>query len=88
MTHEQLRALIETELRLNAGRIERWSATQIELMGPTLARLAHVQVMLQTMQGWDLQADWDKAQRWWGFIQGAYWVSGVYTIDEMREQNR
>ena len=28
-----------------------------------------------------------KAKRWLGFIQGALWMNGVYTIDEVREHN-
>lgn len=31
--------------------------------------------------------DWDgdKLNRWLGFVQGALWMLGVYTIDELRE---
>ena len=28
---------------------------------------------------------WDKYNRWLGFVQGVLWVSGIYTIDQMRE---
>lgn len=30
----------------------------------------------------------DKAERWLGFIQGVLWGAGVYSIDEMRTDNR
>ncbi len=30
----------------------------------------------------------EKLMRWLGFIQGALWVLGFYSIDEMREHNR
>lgn len=30
----------------------------------------------------------DKSMRWLGFIQGILWITGVKTIDEMREDNR
>jgi len=30
----------------------------------------------------------DKANRWLGFVQGALWVLGDKTIDEMRDDNR
>lgn len=30
----------------------------------------------------------DKAERWLGFIQGVLWGAGVYSIDEMRVDNR
>jgi hypothetical protein len=29
----------------------------------------------------------EKAMRWLGFIQGAFWVLGIRTIDEMRDDN-
>ena len=30
----------------------------------------------------------EKANRWLGFVQGVLWVSGVYSIDDMRDDNR
>jgi hypothetical protein len=30
----------------------------------------------------------DKAERWLGFVQGALWILGVFSIDEMREHVR
>jgi hypothetical protein len=54
-------------------------------------RLCHVRWMLGQMgsflRGED-EAQWEKANRWLGFIQGVLWCEGVYTIDEMREHNR
>lgn len=29
-----------------------------------------------------------KLMRWLGFLQGALWVKGIYTIDEMRAHNK
>lgn len=29
-----------------------------------------------------------KANRWLGFIQGVLWTSGVFTIEDMRDDNR
>jgi len=30
---------------------------------------------------------WDKTMRWLGFIQGALWVAGIYSVEEMKEDN-
>lgn len=30
----------------------------------------------------------EKAMRWLGFVQGCLWVKGVFTIDEMKDDNR
>ncbi len=30
----------------------------------------------------------EKFQRWLGFMQGVFWVEGVFTLDEMRDHNR
>lgn len=31
---------------------------------------------------------WDKANRWLGFLQGVFWVQGIYTLNQMRDLNR
>lgn len=33
-------------------------------------------------------ANRDKVNRWLGFVQGVLWVTGLYSINEMREHNR
>lgn len=30
----------------------------------------------------------EKAMRWLGFIQGAFWAHGLRSVDEMKEDNR
>ena len=32
--------------------------------------------------------NFEKANRWLGFVQGVFWSEGLNTIDEMREHNR
>lgn len=32
--------------------------------------------------------DWDKFNRWLGFMQGVLWKEGTYTLNQMRDQNR
>ncbi len=31
--------------------------------------------------------DWDKANRWLGFIQGVFWLHGYFTLNQMRVHN-
>ncbi len=32
--------------------------------------------------------EWDKFNRWLGFLQGVFYITGCYTLDEMRDHNR
>lgn len=39
---------------------------------------------------WDNEkgrAEWAKANRWLGFIQGVFWLHGYLTLDQMRAHN-
>lgn len=36
----------------------------------------------------DIPCKIEKVNRWLGFIQGALWVNGFYTIEEMKGHNR
>jgi hypothetical protein len=58
--------------------------------------LAHVHGMLERVErqldsyeseaGYD--SDWEKSNRWLGFIQGVLWLHGDYTLDQLKEHNR
>ncbi len=48
--------------------------------------LSHARWMLDNMP--DRQAEPEKFHRWLGFVQGVMWESGIYTIDQFREQTR
>lgn len=56
--------------------------------------LMEAERMVNQMLTWPLHGEtvtletWEKAQRWWGFIQGIFYCTGTYTIDQMREHNR
>lgn len=45
----------------------------------------HVMFMCKEMQNFD---DFDKLNRWLGFIQGVFSSLDVYTIDELRGHNK
>ncbi len=59
--------------------------------------MTHLHGMLDKMEGfldtvdkrgseWELE--WDKFNRWLGFMQGAFWLHGDYVLDQMRDHNR
>lgn len=41
-----------------------------------------------TGDGPDTPPRLEKAMRWLGFIQGALWLNGDFTLDELRDHNR
>ena len=50
--------------------------------------LGHVHAMLDEMEGFIRENRMDKTFRWLGFIQGTLWVSGVFTLEELKTHNR
>jgi hypothetical protein len=53
--------------------------------------LAHTAGMLDKIEAFVKEGTpeaWDKANRWLGFLQGVFWVQGIYTLDQMRDHNR
>jgi hypothetical protein len=54
-----------------------------------LNHLAHMcNHTIVEIQGATTPAEVEKAMRWLGFIQGAFFSLGIRTIDQMREDNR
>lgn len=55
----------------------------------TLRRgLEHAYWMLSSIRQFIQEGKLDKVQRWLGFVQGTLWMTGVYSIDELRAHNR
>ena len=50
--------------------------------------LAHCHGMLDKIEVFVTQRRLEKAFRWLGFIQGILWVSGCYTLEELKDCNR
>lgn len=52
----------------------------------------HVLWMLNELERMEMQdmepGSRDKISRWLGFVQGVLWSTGLYTLDELREQTR
>jgi hypothetical protein len=44
-------------------------------------------LVVKNEQGFVDFGSWDKANRWLGFLQGVFWMSGTYTLDQIREHN-
>ena len=49
---------------------------------------AHCHGMLDKMQKFVAENRMDKVFRWLGFIQGCLWVTGAYTLEELKNHNR
>ena len=50
--------------------------------------LGHLLYMCESIRGFIAAGRREKAMRWLGFLQGALWVRGLATIDDMKEANR
>ena len=50
--------------------------------------LGHCRAMLDITELLTKDDRMEKTFRWLGFIQGVFWVLGLYTIDEMKNHNR
>ncbi|MBI2047842.1 MAG: hypothetical protein HYT27_01765 [Parcubacteria group bacterium] len=59
------------------------------LLKPALdSALAHCNSMLDEMEVFLKEKRMDKLNRWLGFMQGVFWVLGIYTLDQLRNHNR
>ena len=50
--------------------------------------ILHLYRMIFEMRTFIREGRMEKVFRWLGFMQGALWVIGVFSIDEMRDHNR
>jgi len=50
--------------------------------------LAHCHGMLDEMEVFIKEDRMDKVFRWLGFLQGCFWRSRIYTVDQMKNHNR
>lgn len=61
--------------------------TDLELKQPSPTG-AHLLTMIPEMRLMIAEGRREKAMRWLGFMQGVLWVSGEYTLDELKDHNR
>lgn len=57
---------------------------------PRLAKdvLCHLHAMIDEMRIFVREGRMDKVFRWLGFMQGALWCQGIYTLEELKNHNR
>lgn len=69
--------------------LDRYSArlAELELKHPSPTG-AHLLTMIPKMRVMLADGRREKAMRWLGFMQGVMWVSGEYTLDELKGHNR
>lgn len=53
-----------------------------------LDNMNHLATMPPRMRGFLSEGRTDKFMRWLGFMQGAFWVMGTYSIEDMKNHNR
>jgi hypothetical protein len=51
-------------------------------------KLNHTLWMCQQIRAFVTEGELEKANRWLGFVQGVLWAYGIYTVDQMRDDNR
>ncbi|KKK84913.1 hypothetical protein LCGC14_2778570 [marine sediment metagenome] len=62
-----------------------WSPSEQEQRNHLVYMLDRMEEMLDTTLF--PVTNWDKFNRWLGFVQGLLWTMGEYTLKEMREHN-
>jgi len=88
MTFDQLQSVVSRYLanpEINCEPAKRCNLLSLDNQGPE--RFGHIHWMLKEMQSFQVEHT-EKAMRWLGFVQGALWGLGVFSIEEMKEDNR
>jgi hypothetical protein len=98
MTPEQIVAVLEKyEIRINTGALSiaprRFEASRKAPPRSDATSIFHAEALFHALWMCEQTKTFahtnpDKANRWLGFIQGVLWAEGIYSIDEMREDNR
>lgn len=85
---QSLEVIAEYRIRLNVspgdGPMD-WSPSEQEQRHHLVHMLDRMEEMLDTTRF--PVTNWDKFNRWLGFVQGILWSLGEYTLDEMRDHN-
>jgi hypothetical protein len=50
--------------------------------------LEYCRTMINPMRAMVYEKQFDKLNRWLGFLQGVFWSNGLFTIDQMRNHNK
>lgn len=92
MTHAKIDRLLDQYAKKLRGyepaRID--PNRHIDMNGePLWPILSHAQHMIGYMKAWNFDAArTEKLMRWLGFLQGALWLAGLYSLNELMEHNK
>src|SRR5262245_26720005 len=91
MTDDTIRAVLDRYEQLLADLPSRYveqraRVAHLRTMIPKMREMLDRAPLLPSDEGTQLLRE--KVMRWLGFLQGAFWVLGLYTIDEMRAHNK
>jgi hypothetical protein len=89
MTPDQVRSALTSY----ADRLRKYGVEPVRISPETVcptsgAALAHTLFMCEEALKLLEAGKWDKVQRWLGFIQASLWMSGIYSIAELKDHNR
>ena len=91
MTKNQIRKVLQEYLSLVQD--DNFEVDGFNDAESTSSMVEHIKYMCKEAQeflNYPADEDWlwfEKANRWLGFIQGAFWALNVFSIDEMRDHN-
>lgn len=89
MRTEKIRDVIACyEQKLQALAIIPHDYPHEELLKSPEASLEHLASMLPKMRIFLNEGRTNKVYRWLGFIQGALWSQGIYTLEELKNHNK
>ena len=80
MTDEKIREVLDSYEEYTGG--EYWSATEWR------HEMAHLHQMIPQMRVFLTDGRREKVMRWLGFMQGAFWAIGVFTIEDLMAHNK
>lgn len=61
---------------------------QLQYIPADVDELHHLRTMLPEMRQFLAEGRHSKLFRWLGFMQGVFYCTGIYSIDEMKDHNR
>jgi hypothetical protein len=91
MTCEKLaEAIVACRNRLDEMGIAPQQYPTTELPATLTDILGHCRQMLDVMESFITadRMDPEKACRWLGFVQGCLWSCRIYTVDQLKDQNK
>ena len=89
MTSSKLREVIGIYRQyFEANEIGKINFPHEEILNNSKLGLEHCHGMLDQMLIFIDNGRFDKTYRWLGFIQGVLWVNRIYTLDDLKNQNR